>query len=169
MHRSRTLTVSLLLICLALLAPAVRAVESAHLVGGLFDSPLPGVPQRIFLPLILQSAPSSLAPADAAQSKLQLDSAWKMALSAPPRATAPRWPTTGPQPAHGYDGGTDAVSYSAGYQDVVIPAGAEQVTLNFWWYPLSAEADRYHGRGRTRFGAGAGGGRRRPAGRPISG
>lgn len=35
--------------------------------------------------------------------------------------------------------GGDAASYSAGYQDVTLPAGTTDATLSFWWYPLSAE------------------------------
>ena len=33
----------------------------------------------------------------------------------------------------------DIYSYSSGYQEVLIPAGASGATLNFWWYPISAE------------------------------
>ena len=33
----------------------------------------------------------------------------------------------------------DKASYSAGYQDVFIPAGTTNATLSFWWYPVSAE------------------------------
>ena len=39
----------------------------------------------------------------------------------------------------GIDGTADKVSYSSGYQDVVIPAGVTDATLSFWWYPISAE------------------------------
>ena len=39
----------------------------------------------------------------------------------------------------GIDGTTDKASYSAGYQDVAIPAGTADVTLSFWWHPITAE------------------------------
>ena len=39
----------------------------------------------------------------------------------------------------GIDGTADTASYSAGFQDVVTPAGTTDATLSFWWYPISAE------------------------------
>jgi hypothetical protein len=39
----------------------------------------------------------------------------------------------------GIYGTSDIYSYSSGYQDVLIPAGASGATLSFWWYPISAE------------------------------
>jgi len=39
----------------------------------------------------------------------------------------------------GIYGTPDIYSYSSGYQDVLIPAGAVGATLSFWWYPISAE------------------------------
>ena len=39
----------------------------------------------------------------------------------------------------GIYGTPDIDSYSSGYQDVLIPAGASGATLSFWWYPISAE------------------------------
>ena len=39
----------------------------------------------------------------------------------------------------GIYGTPDIYSYSSGYQEVLIPAGASGATLSFWWYPISAE------------------------------
>ena len=39
----------------------------------------------------------------------------------------------------GIYGTPDLYSYSSGYQEVLLPAGASGATLSFWWYPISAE------------------------------
>ena len=39
----------------------------------------------------------------------------------------------------GIDGTADVYSYSSANQYVTIPAGAASATLDFWWYPISAE------------------------------
>ena len=39
----------------------------------------------------------------------------------------------------GIDGDADVYSYSSANQYVTIPAGVASATLDFWWYPISAE------------------------------
>ena len=64
-----------------------------------------------------------------------------MAVSAHPAGYSTRVVHSGLRSLRaGIDGTADKVSYSAGYQDVVIPAGTADATLSFWWHPITAEA-----------------------------
>ena len=68
------------------------------------------------------------------------DLAWKMAVSSRPASYSSALAHGGARSLRtGIVSGTDAASYSAGYQDVVIPTGSTQASINFWWYPFSAE------------------------------
>jgi hypothetical protein len=70
----------------------------------------------------------------------ETDAAWRMAVSAHPAGYSTRVVHSGLRSLRtGIDGTADLVSYSAGFQDVVIPAGVTDATLSFWWYPISAE------------------------------
>ena len=63
-----------------------------------------------------------------------------MAVSAHPAGYSTRVVRNGLRSLRaGIDGTADKVNYSAGFQDVVIPAGTTDVALSFWWYPISAE------------------------------
>ena len=70
----------------------------------------------------------------------ETDQAWHMAVSAHPAGYSTRVVRNGLRSLRaGIDGTADKVNYSAGFQDVVIPAGTTDVALSFWWYPISAE------------------------------
>ena len=70
----------------------------------------------------------------------ETDQAWRMAASAHPAGYSTRMVHSGLRSLRaGIDGTVDKVSYSSGYQDVLIPAGATDATLSFWWHPISAE------------------------------
>jgi hypothetical protein len=63
-----------------------------------------------------------------------------MAVSAHPAGYSTRVVHSGLRSLRaGIDGTVDKVSYSSGFQDVVIPAGTTDATLSFWWHPISAE------------------------------
>ena len=114
----------------------------------LFDSPPPGGQARIYLPLVARDAvtPTPTPTATPACTQLllnpgfEIDQAWRMAVSAHPAGYSTRVVHSGLRSLRtGIDGTADKASYSAGYQDVVIPAGTTDATLSFWWYPISAE------------------------------
>ena len=70
----------------------------------------------------------------------ETDAAWRMAATTHPAGYSTRVVHCGLRSLRaGIDGTADKVSYSSGYQDVLIPAGVTDATLNFWWYPISAE------------------------------
>ena len=114
----------------------------------LFDSPPPGAPARIYLPLVAgmpDTHPDAHGAAGCPQLLLnpgfETDAAWRMAVSDYPAGYSTRVAHSGLRSLRtGIDGTTDKTSYSAGYQDVAIPAGTADATLSFWWYPITAEA-----------------------------
>ena len=57
-----------------------------------------------------------------------------MAVSAPPAGYSTRVVHSGLRSLRaGIDGTVDKVSYSSGFQDVIIPAGTTDATLSFSW------------------------------------
>jgi hypothetical protein len=70
----------------------------------------------------------------------ELDQSWKMAISAHPAGYSTAVIHSGARSLRtGIYAEPDEVAYSAGYQDVFIPAGTTDAILSFWWYPVSAE------------------------------
>ena len=85
-------------------------------------TPAPSCPQLLFNP------------------GFETDDAWRMAVSAHPAGYSTRVVHSGLRSLRaGIDGTADKVSYSSGFQDVVIPVGTTDATLSFWWHPISAE------------------------------
>ena len=114
----------------------------------LFDSPFSPMVVHNYLPMVAWEAvtpsPTPTETPDCPQllvnPGLEQDLAWKMAISSRPASYSTALAHGGARSLRtGIVSGTDAASYSAGYQDVVIPAGSTQASLSFWWYPLSAE------------------------------
>ena len=115
----------------------------------LFDSPPPDGRTNIYLPFVAWEvvSPTPTPTATPACPQLLLnpgfetDAAWRMAVSAHPAGYSTRVVYSGLRSLRaGIDGTADKASYSAGYQDVVIPAGTTDATLSFWWHPITAEA-----------------------------
>ena len=70
----------------------------------------------------------------------ELDQSWKMALTIHPAVYSTAVIHSGARSLRtGIVTAPDKYVYSAGYQDVFIPAGTTNATLSFWWYPISAE------------------------------
>jgi hypothetical protein len=149
MRRLFTLTLVLLLaIGLTATVLASRPAGATAPAARLFDSPPPGAQARVYLPLVARDAgtPTPTPTATPACTQLlinpgfEIDQAWRMAISAHPAGYSTRVVHSGLRCLRaGIDGTADKASYSAGYQDVVIPAGTTDATLSFWWYPISAE------------------------------
>ena len=121
----------------------VQTGWTAGAAARVFDSPPPNVRTNIYLPLVARDP----VPPTPACSQLLLspgfesDQAWRMAVSAYPAGYSARMAHSGLRSLRtGIDGTTDKTSYSAGYQDVAIPAGTADATLSFWWYPITAES-----------------------------
>ncbi len=70
----------------------------------------------------------------------ELDTFWQRPATPATAAYSTRYAHTGRQSVRtGIDGSADVYSYSSANQYVTIPADAASATLDFWWYPISAE------------------------------
>ena len=109
-----------------------------------FDSPPSGAPAHLYLPLVagdVYTPTSAPCPQLLLNPGFETDQAWRMAVSTYPAGYSTRVVHSGARSLRaGIDGTTDKTSYSAGYQDIVIPAGTADATLSFWWYPITAES-----------------------------
>ena len=142
--RKFLILVFLLAVGLTATIHAGRTAGAAAPAARLFDSPPPGTSSRIYLPLVARDV-NTPTPAPCPQLLLnpgfETDQTWRMAMSAHPAGYSTRVVHNGLRSLRaGIDGTADKVSYSSGFQDVVIPAGTTAATLSFWWYPVTAEA-----------------------------
>ncbi len=70
----------------------------------------------------------------------ELDNFWQRPTTPATAVYSTKYAHSGAQAVRtGIDGTADIYSYSSANQYVTIPAGAASATLDFWWYPTSAE------------------------------
>ena len=91
-------------------------------------------------------SPSPMATASASCAQLlvdpgfETDQGWMLPVTAHTAGYSTQIARSGLRSSRtGIYGTPDLYSYSSGYQDVLIPAGASGATLSLWWYPISAE------------------------------
>ena len=140
---SRLFNVVIVFVLAVGLMVSMQTGWTAGAAARVFDSPPPNVRPNIYLPFVARE----VVPPTPACSQLlfnpgfESDQAWRMAVSAYPAGYSSRMAHSGLRSLRtGVDGTTDKTSYSAGYQDVLIPAGMADATLSFSWYPITAES-----------------------------
>ena len=70
----------------------------------------------------------------------ELDKFWQRPITPATAIYSTKYAHRGAQSVRtGIDGTADVYSYSSANQYMSIPAGAASATLDFWWYPISAE------------------------------
>ena len=70
----------------------------------------------------------------------ELDKFWQRPVTPATAIYSTKYAHRGAQGVRtGIDGTADVYSYSSANQYISIPAGAASATLDFWWYPISAE------------------------------
>ena len=92
----------------------------------------------------LSPTPTATAPASCAQLLVdpgfETDQGWVLPVTAHTAGYSTQIVRSGLRSLRtGIYGTPDIYSYSSGYQEVLLPAGASDATLSFWWYPISAE------------------------------
>jgi photosystem II stability/assembly factor-like uncharacterized protein len=71
---------------------------------------------------------------------VELDKFWQRSATPATAIYSTKYAHLGAQSVRtGIDGAADVYSYSSANQYISIPAGAASATLDFWWYPISAE------------------------------